>query len=71
MFSSRWKYNLTCPPKAFDPSLIAGQWQGWWIYRIVRLLGMLAGILCRSFPGRRIGLAKIRPFEVTNAVSLK
>jgi aquaporin Z len=53
----------TNPARTFGPALISGQWQGWWIYWVGPLLGMLAGILSCSFLAGRIEVAKLYHFE--------
>jgi aquaporin Z len=53
----------TNPARTFGPAVISGQWQGWWIYWVGPLLGMLAGILSCSFLAGRIEVAKIYHFE--------
>jgi aquaporin Z len=53
----------TNPARSFGPAIISGQWQGWWIYWIGPVLGMLAGIICCSFLAKRIEVAKLYYFE--------
>jgi aquaporin Z len=53
----------TNPARTFGPAIISGQWQGWWIYWVGPLLGMLAGILSCSFLAKRIEVAKLYYFE--------
>ena len=53
----------TNPARTFGPAIISGQWQGWWIYWVGPLIGMLAGILSCSFLAKRIEVAKIYHFE--------
>jgi aquaporin Z len=53
----------TNPARTFGPAIISGQWQGWWIYWVGPLLGMLAGILSCSFLAKRIEVAKLYHFE--------
>ncbi|MGE5805600.1 MAG: hypothetical protein ACM34M_07395 [Ignavibacteria bacterium] len=45
---------------------MSGQWNGWWIYWIGPLLGMLLGILACSFLIKRIEVAKLYYFESDN-----
>ena len=53
----------TNPARSFGPAIISGQWEGWWIYWVGPLLGMLAGILSCSFLAKRIEVAKLYHFE--------
>jgi len=53
----------TNPARSLGPSVISGQWQGWWIYWIGPLIGVLAGIVAFSFLARRIEVAKVYHFE--------
>jgi aquaporin Z len=53
----------TNPARTFGPAIISGQWQGWWIYWVGPLLGMLAGIFSLSFLAKRIEVAKIYHFD--------
>jgi aquaporin Z len=53
----------TNPARSFGPAIISGQWQGWWIYWIGPLIGMLAGVAIFSFLARRIEVAKVYHFE--------
>jgi aquaporin Z len=53
----------TNPARTFGPALISGQWQGWWIYWIGPLTGMLVAVLVFSSLARRIEVAKLYHFE--------
>ena len=53
----------TNPARSLGPSVISGQWQGWWIYWIGPLAGMLLAVLARSFLAKRIEVAKLFYFE--------
>ncbi len=53
----------TNPARSLGPAIISGQWQGWWIYLIGPLLGMLIGIVVFSFLAKRIEMAKVYHFE--------
>jgi aquaporin Z len=35
----------TNPARSFGPSLVAGAWNGWWIYWIGPFLGTVAGVI--------------------------
>jgi aquaporin Z len=51
------------PARSFGPSVIAGVWNGWWIYWVGPLLGgLLAILLCNSF-AKRIEVAKLYHFD--------
>jgi aquaporin Z len=53
----------TNPARTFGPALISGLWDGWWIYRIGPMLGMLAAIVTCTSLARRIEVAKLYYFE--------
>jgi aquaporin Z len=53
----------TNPARSLGPSVISGQWQGWWIYWIGPLAGMLVAILACSFLAKRIEVAKLYHFD--------
>jgi len=42
---------------------ISGQWDGWWIYWIGPLAGMLLAVLACSFLAKRIEVAKLYYFD--------
>jgi aquaporin Z len=53
----------TNPARTFGPALISGRWDGWWIYWVGPLVGMMIAIaLCSRF-ARRIEVAKLYHFE--------
>jgi aquaporin Z len=53
----------TNPARTFGPALISGRWDGWWIYWVGPMAGMLVAIaVCSSF-ARRIEVAKLYHFE--------
>jgi aquaporin Z len=56
----------TNPARTIGPAVISGQWEGWWIYWVGPLLGMLLGILACSFMIKRIEVAKLYHFESDN-----
>ena len=53
----------TNPARSLGPSVISGQWQGWWIYWIGPMAGMLSAVLTCSFLAKRIEVAKRYYFE--------
>ena len=53
----------TNPARSLGPSVISGQWQGWWIYWIGPLAGMLVAVLACSFLAKRIEVAKLYHFD--------
>jgi len=53
----------TNPARSLGPAIVSGQWQGWWVYWIGPLIGVLAGIVAFSFLARRIEVAKVYHFE--------
>jgi aquaporin Z len=53
----------TNPARTLGPALISGRWDGWWIYWLGPMLGMLVAIVvCSSIAGR-IEVAKLYHFE--------
>ena len=53
----------TNPARSFGPSLISGQWDGWWIFWAGPMVGMLIAIVVCSSIARRIEVAKLYHFE--------
>jgi len=53
----------TNPARSFGPSLISGQWDGWWIYWLGPMVGMLVAIVVCNNLARRIEVAKLYHFE--------
>src|SRR4030095_672542 len=53
----------TNPARTFGPALISGRWDGWWIYWVGPMIGMLAAVLVFSRLARRIEVAKLYHFE--------
>jgi aquaporin Z len=53
----------TNPARSLGPSVISGQWQGWWMYWIGPLTGMLLAMVACSFLAKRIEVAKLYYFE--------
>jgi aquaporin Z len=53
----------TNPARTLGPALISGQWDGWWIYWLGPMLGMLIAILVFSSFAKRIEVAKLYHFE--------
>lgn len=53
----------TNPARSLGPSVISGQWQGWWIYWIGPIAGMLLAVLACSFLAKRIEVAKLYYFD--------
>ena len=56
----------TNPARSLGPSVISGVWEGWWIYWVGPLIGMLLAIIVCSFFARRIEVAKLYYFESEN-----
>ncbi len=54
---------LTNPARSLGPAVVSGQWQGWWIYWIGPLAGMLVAVLACSFLAKRIEVAKLYYFD--------
>ena len=53
----------TNPARTFGPALISGRWDGWWIYWVGPLVGMMMAIAIFSSFARRIEVAKLYHFE--------
>ena len=53
----------TNPARTFGPALISGRWDGWWIYWVGPMLGMLIAVLVCSALVRRIKVAKLYHFQ--------
>ena len=53
----------TNPARSLGPSLISGQWDGWWIYWAGPLTRALLASLACSFLAKRITVAKLYHFE--------
>ncbi len=56
----------TNPARSFGPAVIAGVWQGWWIYLIGPLAGMLISLCLLEFDGLKkfkVEVAKIYHFS--------
>jgi aquaporin Z len=53
----------TDPARSLGPSVISGQWQGWWIYWVGPIAGMLLAVLACSFLAKRIEVAKLYYFD--------
>ena len=53
----------TNPARSLGPALIAGQWQGWWIYWVGPLIGAFLASLACSLLAKRITVAKLYYFD--------
>jgi aquaporin Z len=53
----------TNPARSLGPSVVSGQWHGWWIYWIGPIAGMLVAVLACSFLAKRIEVAKLYYFD--------
>ena len=59
----------TNPARSLGPSIVSGQWQGWWIYWIGPVIGtFLALILCTAL-AVRIEVAKLYHFDSARGLS--
>lgn len=53
----------TNPVRSLGPAIISGHWEGWWIYWIGPMAGMLLAVLSCSFLAKRIEVAKLYYFD--------
>jgi aquaporin Z len=53
----------TNPARTLGPALISGRWDGWWIYWLGPMAGMLVAVLVFSSFARQIEVAKLYHFE--------
>ena len=53
----------TNPARSFGPSVVSGQWQGWWIYWAGPVAGMLLAVLACSALAKRIEGARLYHFD--------
>jgi aquaporin Z len=53
----------TNPARSLGPSVVSGEWKGWWIYWVGPLIGTVTAIVAFSFLAKRISVAKLYYFE--------
>jgi len=53
----------TNPARSLGPAIVSATWQGWWIYWLGPLVGMLAAIVACSVLANRIEVAKLYYFD--------
>jgi aquaporin Z len=56
----------TNPARSLGPAVIAGQWEGWWIYLVGPLAGAFLASLACSLLAKRITIAKLYYFDGNN-----
>jgi len=61
----------TNPARSFGPSMISGVWQGWWIYWVGPMMGMLLAIVACSALANRIEVAKLYHFDIDHGGLLR
>jgi aquaporin Z len=55
----------TNPARSFGPSMVSGEWSGWWIYWIGPAVGAFLGLLLCIRLKKRIEVAKLYHFDST------
>jgi aquaporin Z len=53
----------TNPARSLGPSVVSGQWEGWWIYWVGPVAGALAAVLACNILAERIEVAKLYHFD--------
>jgi aquaporin Z len=53
----------TNPARSLGPAVVSGQWQGWWIYWVGPIAGMLLAVVACSLLAKRIEVAKLYHFD--------
>jgi aquaporin Z len=53
----------TNPARSLGPAIMSGQWDGWWIYWLGPVIGMLGALAACSFLAKRIEVAKLYHFD--------
>jgi aquaporin Z len=53
----------TNPARTFGPALISGRWDGWWIYWLGPMIGVVFAVAACSSLAKRIEVAKLYHFE--------
>jgi len=53
----------TNPARSLGPSIVSGEWQGWWIYWVGPMAGMFLAVLACSALAKRIKVAKLYYFD--------
>jgi aquaporin Z len=53
----------TNPARSLGPSVVSGEWAGWWVFWAGPFLGMLAALLACSMLAKRIEVAKLYHFD--------
>ncbi len=53
----------TNPARSLGPAVVSGQWQGWWIFWVGPLAGLLAALLACNALAARVEVAKLYHFD--------
>ena len=53
----------TNPARSLGPSVVSGEWQGWWIFWVGPIAGMFLAVLACSFLAKRITEARLYYFD--------
>ena len=53
----------TNPARSLGPSIVSGEWQGWWIYWIGPLIGTFLALIVCTILAVRIEIAKVYHFD--------
>ena len=61
----------TNPARSLGPAIISGQWNGWWIYWVGPVIGMLVAVVVCNSLAHRVEVAKLYHFETDRSGLLR